>query len=444
MLESNYQKIFESLVMPWFYTNPIFFKLFCLQKLVENTELPISLRVGKGLIEYNPNMIKDKSREKVRNELALELKRIILRHPFRRPKNDKTFDKEVWYEASTMTITQKNVNLLGLKKNRDIEYYYEMLRKKKSDEIGEQNHNKKNEKSDNSQSKIEKQFSQEGKNSDEVGGTDNINSCDSNIATIASELWSCDDLQEGKNSGEVGDTDNINNCDSNIATIASELWSCDDQQEENKIDYFMEENSNLAGTLPKDIEKQLSLMAVRKSRIPSCVKLLKYFKALRENNNYILTRMRPNRRFGYAQMGKIRRATPGKILAGLDVSGSISESQIIQFYTALEDVFDRSIKHIEIFQFDMKLKTEKPIPFKKRSQINIRGRGGTSFQPIFDYIIKNQKQYDGLIIFTDGFAQEPQIHSKLYTKVLWVLPNNNCYCSNQKMLSKSGLVTVLV
>ena len=409
MLKSNYQKIFESLVMPWFYTNPIFFKLFCLQKLVENTELPISLRVGKGLIEYNPNMIKDKSREKVRNELALELKRIILRHPFRRPKNDKIFDKEVWYEASTMTITQKNVNLLGLKKNRDIEYYYEMLRKKKSDEIGEQNHNKKNEKSDNSQSKIEKQFSQEGKNSDEVGGTDNINSCDSNIATIASELW-----------------------------------SCDDQQEENKIDYFMEENSNLAGTLPKDIEKQLSLMAVRKSRIPSCVKLLKYFKALRENNNYILTRMRPNRRFGYAQMGKIRRATPGKILAGLDVSGSISESQIIQFYTALEGVFDRSIKHIEIFQFDMKLKTEKPIPFKKRSQINIRGRGGTSFQPIFDYIIKNQKQYDGLIIFTDGFAQEPQIHSKLYTKVLWVLPNNNCYCSNQKMLSKSGLVTVLV
>ena len=409
MLESNYQKIFESLVMPWFYTNPIFFKLFCLQKLVENTELPISLRVGKGLIEYNPNMIKDKSREKVRNELALELKRIILRHPFRRPKNDKTFDKEVWYEASTMTITQKNVNLLGLKKNRDIEYYYEMLRKKKSDEIGEQNLNEKNEKSDNSQSKIEKQFSLEGKNSDEVGGTDNINSCDSNIATIASELW-----------------------------------SCDDQQEENKIDYFMEENSNLAGTLPKDIEKQLSLMAVRKSRIPSCVKLLKYFKALRENNNYILTRMRPNRRFGYAQMGKIRRATPGKILAGLDVSGSISESQIIQFYTALEDVFDRSIKHIEIFQFDMKLKTEKPIPFKKRSQINIRGRGGTSFQPIFDYIIKNQKQYDGLIIFTDGFAKEPQIHSKLYTKVLWVLPNNNCYCSNQKMLSKSGLVTVLV
>ena len=409
MLESNYQKIFESLVMPWFYTNPIFFKLFCLQKLVENTELPISLRVGKGLIEYNPNMIKDKSREKVRDELALELKRIILRHPFRRPKNDKIFDKEVWYEASTMTITQKNVNLLGLKKNRDIEYYYEMLRKKKSDEIGEQNHNKKNEKSDNSQSKIEKQFSLEGKNSDEVGGTDNINSCDSNIATIASELWSCDDLQE-----------------------------------ENKIDYFMEENSNLAGTLPKDIEKQLSLMAVRKSRIPSCVKLLKYFKALRENNNYILTRMRPNRRFGYAQMGKIRRATPGKILAGLDVSGSISESQIIQFYTALEDVFDRSIKHIEIFQFDMKLKTEKPIPFKKRSQINIRGRGGTSFQPIFDYIIKNQKEYDGLIIFTDGFAQEPQIHSKLYTKVLWVLPNNNCYCSNQKMLSKSGLVTVLV
>ena len=103
-------------------------------------------------------------------------------------------------------------------------------------------------------------------------------------------------------------------------------------------------------------------------------------------------------------MGKKRRPEPGKILAGIDVSGSIDDEQILKFYHAVSNVFDRGIKNVEIFQFDTELKTPKPLPFKKCLQIKVLGRGGTSFQALFDYAIKHQRDYDGLIIFTDGCA----------------------------------------
>ena len=100
-------------------------------------------------------------------------------------------------------------------------------------------------------------------------------------------------------------------------------------------------------------------------------------------------------------------------------------------------------KSLQMQTLDSKLKTEKPLPFRKTLQIKVKGRGGTSFQPLFDYAIKNQRNYDGLIIFTDGFAPEVKIHRRFTTKVLWVLNNRNLYCNVNESLSKTGFVTAL-
>ena len=104
---SNFQQIFESITMPWFYNHPLYFKLFCQQTLKENSTLHIPFRLGKNLIEYNPMILGKKIKDQLRKDLQLELTRIILNHPFRGPKDDFDFDKELWYKASTMTITQK-------------------------------------------------------------------------------------------------------------------------------------------------------------------------------------------------------------------------------------------------------------------------------------------------------------------------------------------------
>ena len=452
MSESDFQKIFESLTMPWFYSNPLFFKLFCMQKLVENPILHIPFRVGKNLIEYNPKIIGKKNKDSVRKDLMLELTRIILHHPFRCPENEKDFDIETWYEASTMTITQKGVAFRGFEKNRDIEYYYKKLREKNMDlsfgkgapfgmslpDESEEKSSSENESSPslNFDTNASSFFSEEdsktaiGKDSESDSNEEKDNK------TMAGQASEKEEGKEEKNEG-------FTKSENSYAKEGSELWSCTDEEAEKEMDDFMRENNNLWGDLPGHVEELLSFLNAKRAKIPSCIKLLEYFKGIHGNANYSLTRMRPSRRFGYTQMGKKHRPEPGKILVGIDVSGSIEDEQIIRFYHAIRNVFDRGIKNIEVFQFDSKLKTEKPLPFRKTLQIKVQGRGGTSFQPLFDYAIKNQRNYDGLIIFTDGFAPEVKIHRRFTTKVLWVLNNRNLYCNVNESLSKTGFVTAL-
>ena len=447
MSESDFQKIFEELTMPWFYSNPLFFKLFCMQKLKSNPMLQLPFRVGKNLIEYNPKIIAQKNRDNIRKDLILELTRIILHHPFRRPENDKDFDIELWYEASTMTITQQGVAAHGFQKDMDIEYYYKQLRKEKNGTADEDENAESLPFSDINESDTEA-FAEIDSSASDMFNTRASSFSSQEDSKTAQEQDAAPDAES--------DTDNtkktqagtdepkppLSDTVSNTAKEGSELWSCDDMEAENAVDQFMKENENLWGDLPDNVESLLSLLNAKRARIPSCIKLLEYFKAI-NNTSYSLTRMRPSRRFGYSQMGKKRRPEPGKILAGIDVSGSIDDEQILKFYHAVSNVFDRGIKNVEIFQFDTELKTPKPLPFKKCLQIKVLGRGGTSFQALFDYAIKHQRNYDGLIIFTDGCAAEPEVHHRLTTKVLWVLNNKQSYYLHKESLNKTGFVTVL-
>lgn len=451
MSESDFQKIFEELTMPWFYSNPLFFRLFCMQKLNANPLLQIPFRVGKNLIEYNPKIIAQKNRDNIRKDLILELTRIILHHPFRHPENDKDFDIELWYEASTMTITQQGVAAHGFQKDMDIEYYYKQLRKEKNGNMDEDENTESLPFSDITESDTEI-YSESGTSTSDMFNT-NASSFfseedsktgrgqDARSDEVSNKLTVASDTKDAENGTEATDS-NPSDAESNNAKEGSELWSCDDKEASKAIDNFMKENKTLWGSLPDNVESLLSLLNAKRARIPSCIKLLEYFKAI-NNSCYSLTRMRPSRRFGYSQMGKKRRPEPGKILAGIDVSGSIDDEQILKFYHAVSNVFDRGIKNVEIFQFDTELKTPKPLPFKKCLQIKVLGRGGTSFQALFDYSIKHQRDYDGLIIFTDGCAAGPEIHHRLTTKVLWVLNDKQSFYLHKESLNKTGFVTVL-
>ena len=93
---------------------------------------------------------------------------------------------------------------------------------------------------------------------------------------------------------------------------------------------------------------------------------------------------------------------------------------------------------LDVIQFDCEMKESKT--FKKaKSDIEIIGRGGTNFQIVFDYL-KNHSDYDGLIIFTDGYAKEPEhVYSK-HTKVMWVCDKEEQYEIHHSWMSKTGRV----
>lgn len=129
------------------------------------------------------------------------------------------------------------------------------------------------------------------------------------------------------------------------------------------------------------------------------------------------TRMRPNRRWGYANPGAKKDYT-SSILVAIDTSGSVSDDLLKYFLTELNGMIDH-VK-VDLIQFDTQI-YGKPEPFeKKRKEIQIKGRGGTCFQPPIE--LADELGYDGLVMFTDGYAPFP---AKPRTRMLWCVHEND-------------------
>lgn len=164
-------------------------------------------------------------------------------------------------------------------------------------------------------------------------------------------------------------------------------------------------------------------------------KTLTGFRASILSSKRHLTRMRPNRRSGFENMGSIRRFDTNLLIA-VDVSGSISDEVLTHFYSVIGRIFKYGIEHVDVVQFDCSLSEVQAFE-KAKKRVEIVGRGGTSFQPIFDFIQKNYK-YDGLIIFTDGDAPKPKKPKRFKTKVVWVCEDEKAYQKHKYWMKETG------
>ena len=163
-------------------------------------------------------------------------------------------------------------------------------------------------------------------------------------------------------------------------------------------------------------------------------RMLSIFKTSVLSSKRHLTRMRPNRRFGFDAMGS-RYDLKANLLIAVDVSGSVTDRSLEFFFSAIGRLFKFGVEKLDVLQFDSEIKGI-PEAFKKaRKSIKIIGRGGTDFQPVADYYC-NHPEYDGLIFFTDGFAESPTYSTKRVIDVLWVLSNKSDYESNSERLKK--------
>ena len=158
---------------------------------------------------------------------------------------------------------------------------------------------------------------------------------------------------------------------------------------------------------------------IRSANKPKCnwKRELKYF-----INKLILmgrksTRKRDNRRtyetHPYLNPGT-RRDYKSKLLLAIDTSGSVSDKELQAFLNEMNGMVDNV--YCEVICFDTKLYGN-PKPFtKKVKELDIEGRGGTDFNPVIQYV--NEHKYDGLIVFTDGYAPFPP---KPKARVMWVV-----------------------
>jgi predicted metal-dependent peptidase len=107
------------------------------------------------------------------------------------------------------------------------------------------------------------------------------------------------------------------------------------------------------------------------------------------------------------------------ILVGIDTSGSVSRDELKEFMNELVHMHKTGHK-ITIAQCDTQLNSV--TEFNPKKDLEIKGRGGTSFQPVIDHFNEKKGVYTALIYLTDGEAWNPENCPK---NTLWVLSSQS-------------------
>ena len=112
------------------------------------------------------------------------------------------------------------------------------------------------------------------------------------------------------------------------------------------------------------------------------------------------------------------------IVVAFDVSGSVSNKELMYFLNELQALSDKMKLPITYIQFDWDIQNVETIAPNEKPSFNLHGHGGTSFQPVFDYLKDEQYPKETqLFIFTDG-GGEREINNRGYKKYQWIISGN--------------------
>lgn len=377
-----------SVLEHWFIEDPMLFHaVLAIPQVTANSDMSCALRCGQGRLEYNPDLIDCMSDERLASALKVEAVRILLRHPFeRKPSGCCNTATAI---GSNLVVSDRyddcidgleSVSDYELPDGQPYEYYSHRIQEMLSDMGVSDGHN------GNTSEKDEESDS---------AGVDA--SCKSDI----SALWGEDEMMCQK--------------------IAQIIDKC-------------REWGSLSGRFAE------YLKASSKPQI-NWHNILNGFKGSIVSATRDLTRMRPNRRYGYDQMGT-RRSYNNSVLVAVDTSGSITSKALGYFYGVINSAFRFGFE-VHVVQFDTELKGKPELLRKAKREVVAVGRGGTCFQQVFDFMKDNGRSYDGLIILTDGYAESPKIPIHRSYRILWVCDDEKSYNDNSRWMAKSGRVMKL-
>ena len=371
------QERYTHILERWFITEPPLFSVLCLHELVQNTQMSCPLRSGRKKLEYNPDIVREMSDDGLEEALRAEAVRLLLKHP---------------YERRPERCSQK---AMGLGSNLVVgdNYKHPRFRIETPEDFG--------------------------------------------LKTGMSYEWYARMVEQQESSGGQGGNDGDDDGQQSTSDKhrdLAELWDEDELtvQMINEVISTTKSWGSLGGNFAELLQASL------KAKI-NWRNIFAGFRASIISSKRKLTRMKPNRRTGFDNMGSVRRFDT-KLLVAVDVSGSISTESLKYFYGVINSAFRYGFESIDVIQFDCGVRAVHSLK-KVIKDVAIVGRGGTSFQEPIDYAHENG--YDGLVVLTDGYAPEPTIPDGFKTGILWVCENESCLKQHKKWMEKAGRACVM-
>lgn len=382
----------------WFLLEPAYFLILCTHKLEFSTSIKCNITTGGGVIYMNPAKFIGKSNVYIEEILKSELIRIVLKHPYQRQ-----LPNRVKMLLSSNFVIGNNLKFKEAKFNKTYEVFgtYE-LEKASLEEIYD--FIKYDSNSSNSNNKSHGNSEKGELNSSSIKGFDDGCSSEDD-ALEKTKFWKEDEYMSVEMNSTITKISNSNS------------WGSI--------------SDNIKDIIKKSIEPMFDYKNV-----------FRQFRSTVLTSSRTLTRMKPNRRFGYDAMGSKRDFTT-RLLIAIDTSGSISNDDLSLCLGFIKKFFKYGISEIDTIMFDHDLKKDTLCNITKcPKEIKVVGRGGTDFNGVFKYVQEESStHWDGVLIVTDGYASVPNRkwlkNNFKNTKYMWVLnseENWKHFMSNENFL----------
>ena len=365
-----------TIIEHWFIQEPALFQILCTHELAVNAQMACPIRSGRRRIEYNPEYLREMTDQGLEEALRTEAIRILLKHPYER-KPDGCSQQAIAIGSNIVVGDNYKYGAFQIDKPSDYDLPSGMAYEWYSRKI---------------QSRLPPSAGGDGDGDESMGS-------DAGKHQDLSALWDEDELA--------------------VALINGVIEGCTSW-------------GSLAGAFAEQLK------ASTKAKI-NWRNVFSGFRASILSSRRKLTRMRPNRRTGFENMGSIRRFDT-RLLVAVDVSSSISSESLSYFYGVINSAFRYGFESIDVIQFDCGVRVVQSLKKVMREVLAV-GRGGTSFQEPIEYAHENG--YDGLLILTDGYAPEPWLPEGMRCKIIWVCQDKNCYEVHHHWMEKSGRVCTI-
>ncbi len=433
----NTEKRIRKNVEKWFITEPLLFGVWMLHTLSENNNIR-NMRVGKGKIEYNSDFIQSLDDDTLDNILLFEGMRILLKHPYARKKKIAS----AAYLASNITLQEYLDTPLPIPAAKDVfntneldkqyfELYYEKLLEKNipSAEMYSGAGGGENRGSGAGDIPSAGDGGESGEADENRNGESETRDDHEKMPDGESETR--DDQEKMPNGGNPLN-DYLDSLKSGMENTRT--WNRDEFEIARINDSIRSAHQSDTWGSMAGRWKEIILATL----IPKVDyrKMLRGFRASIISHRRMLTRMKPSRRYGFQYMGS-KYDFSTKLLFAVDVSGSISTQDVKYGYSVINQLFKYGIETVDVIQFDTSIKGAPLIFRKAKKNILVQGRGGTDFNDLMNYIDAH-RDYDGLIIFTDGYAGKPRKPDNRKTRIMWLFNTESNYNQMKKNVSHTG------
>ncbi len=410
----------RQVVDKWYLVEPLFLSVWTMHHLEVNPRIE-SIRVGRGKVEYNPAFVDALGPHQLEAVLSFEAMRIVLKHPYARRKAR----SDLAYLASNVTLQEYLDTDLPVPRARDL--------------FGSGEHDLRY---------FELYYAKLLEAPDATPAAAGVSGRTGHPTPEAgNQIAGGAPVSAGEGAGGAAPADSDAGESSPAEAYAQPgageentgLWGADELLASAVDEKIQAASDHDAWGTVAGRHRELILAALRPRLDYRAV--LRHFRASVLSVHRRLTRMKPNRRYGFAYMGS-RYDFTTRLLVAVDVSGSMGSEELAQGFSVVNRFFQYGVPQVDVIQFDTEIKGPVQSLKRARRRIVALGRGGTSFDPVIDYLDEHPG-YDGLIIFTDGYAPVPRPPRGRRTRILWLFTHEHTYLEMKDGLRRIGRAAFL-